>query len=66
MAVKLLNTRLPELDGETAFAVIGILHRIVDELWLLYGDEIFRDAGFSPQIVSDEPDDYTPDLDPNP
>ena len=39
-----LCIRLPELDGPTALQLIGILDAIVAELWLHYGDVMFRDA----------------------
>lgn len=51
---KELIIELPNLDGETAFQLIGILDRIVAELWLAYGDEITQ----ADQL--DEPNDADP------
>ena len=46
MTERFLTAKMPHLDGESALRLIGILDRLVEELWLLYGDEIFQDAGF--------------------
>ena len=56
MSEKHLCIRLPELDGPRALQLIGILDAIVAELWLHYGDVMFRDA--KAEIDPDpEPDD---------
>ena len=44
MSQRILQIRLPELDGPRAVQLIGILDAIVAELWLHYGDDILRDA----------------------
>lgn len=43
MPQRTLNISLPDLDGETAFKLIGLLDHIVAQLWLAYGDQIVQD-----------------------
>ncbi len=43
MESKYQSAKMPDLDGPTAFLLISLLDRLVEELWLLYGDEILRD-----------------------
>ena len=58
MTNRLLQIRLPDLDGPRALQLIGILDAIVAELWLHYGDVIVRDSevDFDPDPESEDPE----------
>lgn len=56
MTQRVLRLRLPELDGPTAFRLIGLLDALVAELWLVYGDTIYRDAGLTTPGPEEVPD----------
>lgn len=58
MKQPVLTLSLPQLDGPTAFQLIGILDAIVAELWIQYGDVIMQ----PPELASpddEDPEDYS-------